>query len=499
MKRLKQLVKVINRLKVNQINVIGNTKRTTNMTDEFYQKLTSNDFETDDEAAQYFFKTNSSNRNYKLLKKRLETNLLNTVFFIDAKKNNFSPSQKAYYSIIKELTAAKVLEARGVAHLSVDIIKKCLSRSERYKFTEFAYESAKMLKYYYGMKIRNNRDYCHYRDLAKSYKELLMIEDLATEYFVEVDFYYENDRINLANGYNFCKVRYEELAPYLDKYDSHRLHLPTRIIEVQMHSLNRDIPAMLSACQTSIAYFKEKDIPIGIQMFTSKMALAYYELQEYEKGIAAIETSLKMHPSKSTNWFNDMHFYMLLKLHTKDYLTAYEILLSVTKVAEYNNLPKNIQEFWKIAEAYLYLLIEAGKLQVEKNKRFRIGKLLNEVPSYASDKRVTNVPVLIIQILYMLQGASKSPKKQNNAIDRINAIEQYCGRYLRKDNNYRSNCFIKMLLQIPAGYFNKKAIERRVEKYVAKLAESEVEFVTQTYEIELIPYEDLWEIALESL
>lgn len=81
MERLKELIRVINRLKVNQISVIGNYRPRETMSDEFYEKLCNNEFKNDDEAAQYFFNTNSDNRNYKLLKKRFEANLINTVFF----------------------------------------------------------------------------------------------------------------------------------------------------------------------------------------------------------------------------------------------------------------------------------------------------------------------------------------------------------------------------------------------------------------------------------
>ena len=106
---------------------------------------------------------------------------------------------------------------------------------------------------------------------------------------------------------------------------------------------------------------------------------------------------------------------------------------------------------------------------------------------------------MIIQILLLLHAAKKNPSKQDEAIDRINAIEQYCARHLRRSNNFRSNCFIRMLLQIPAGNFNRIAEQRRAEKYLAKLNSGEMEFATQSFEIEVFPYETLWEMTLDNL
>ncbi|NJL73944.1 MAG: hypothetical protein HC892_01725 [Saprospiraceae bacterium] len=56
-----------------------------------------------------------------------------------------------------------------------------------------------------------------------------------------------------------------------------------------------------------------------------------------------------------------------------------------------------------------------------------------------------------------------------------------------------------MLLQIPAGNFNRVAVQRRAEKYLTKLNSGEMEFATQSFEIEVFPYETLWEMALDNL
>ena len=92
-------------------------------------------------------------------------------------------------------------------------------------------------------------------------------------------------------------------------------------------------------------------------------------------------------------------------------------------------------------------------------------------------------------------------KRLQKVLDRIEAIQQYCYRYLQQDSNVRSNTFIKMLLQIPAANFHRSTVVSRTTRYLKELSKKplEVEVSNQSYELEIIPYEELWEMALESM
>ena len=161
-------------------------------------------------------------------------------------------------------------------------------------------------------------------------------------------------------------------------------------------------------------------------------------------------------------------------------------------------MPDNLREMWSIFEAYLHYLVDQGLVRPEEEdtrfNKFRLGKFLNNTPIFSRDKRGMNIPILIIQILFMI-----NQQKYHSAIDKIDAIEKYCSRYLTKNDTFRSNCLIKMLLQIPICSFHRVAVERKTEKYLHKLKRVPLEVAKQTYEIEIIPYENLWKMAVGSL
>jgi hypothetical protein len=131
---------------------------------------------------------------------------------------------------------------------------------------------------------------------------------------------------------------------------------------------------------------------------------------------------------------------------------------------------------------------------VNGKTEFKISKFINDVPTYSKDKSGTNVPILIIQILFLIQQG-----KYDEAQNRIAAIKRYSSRYLQQDESFRSKCFIKMLMQLPRGLFMREITEQHAKKYYQKLITISPESSNQNFEIEVIPYETLWAIILELL
>ena len=56
-----------------------------------------------------------------------------------------------------------------------------------------------------------------------------------------------------------------------------------------------------------------------------------------------------------------------------------------------------------------------------------------------------------------------------------------------------------MLLQIPACSFHKAAVERKTAKFLNRLKGMPLDVAKQSHEIEIIPYEELWELVIDSL
>ncbi|MEL6274920.1 MAG: hypothetical protein AAFU03_07450, partial [Bacteroidota bacterium] len=140
-----------------------------------------------------------------------------------------------------------------------------------------------------------------------------------------------------------------------------------------------------------------------------------------------------------------------LSVYSKRYEAAWEIYLQVASSQKLPDIPGRRKERWLINRAYLYYLKAAGRISSDLVGTFKLGKFMNSLPNLYKQKEGNNIPILIINILFLIQTG-----KHIQAIYRIDAVEKYLTRYLKRGENYRSKCFIKILLQFAKADFEIK-------------------------------------------
>lgn len=286
----------------------------------------------------------------------------------------------------------------------------------------------------------------------------------------------------------------------LARSPAYRAQLCIYLIRLFIHTSINEYERTIEVCDEAVALFEAKSYQasVPLQVFYYQLLVTHTQLKQYDRGKIAAQKCLALLTEGSFNWFKYQELYFILSMHTRQYQDAYNLFKETISHRKFQYLPASIVETWKIFEAYLHYLIDIGQVYPEAGdnhfNKFRLGRFLNDTPLFARDKRGMNIPILIIQILFMVQ-----QQKYDEAIDRIEAIEKYSSRYLRKDDTYRSNCFIKMLLEIPKSSFHRAAVLRKSGKFRKKLEEVPLDVANQTHEIEIIPYEDLWEMAVHTL
>ncbi|HNT22704.1 MAG TPA: hypothetical protein PKL70_19865, partial [Saprospiraceae bacterium] len=112
-------------------------------------------------------------------------------------------------------------------------------------------------------------------------------------------------------------------------------------------------------------------------------------------------------------------------------------------------------------------------------------------PEYSKDKQGVNIPIILIQILFFL-----ADHKHHLIIDRMDSLKLYAYRYLKKDENFRSQCFIRMLGEMVRAGFKRQGTLFRTKALTDKLKLVPIDTYPATAENEIIPYEDLWEMVV---
>ncbi len=455
---------------------------------------------TDAEATQFLYPGQSGGTKLYNLKERLKERLVNVAFLLEFQVPSLNNRQKAYFDANKKWSAANVFMSKGARLVGVEILEDLLKQTIHFEFTELTLYVASMLRLHYGTIQGDRQRYDQYRQLYQQYRRIWVMESEAEELYTHLASYYVNIKATRAELTDTARNYYAQVAPYLAESTAFRLHLCGRLIQMTIYSSKNDYVGTARLCEDAIVFFQTKpfDSSLAFQVFYYQLVVCCIQLQEFERGKATIEAYQALYETGTFNWYKLQEMFFLLAVHTRHYDNAAIICDYVRKHPKLSGMPPQITEIWKIYEAYTYYLVLTGRVPAPADSagagRFKVGKFMNEIPIYAKDKRGMSIPILIIQILFSIQD-----RNYVQTIDRIEAIEKYCSRYLRHGDNFRSNCFIKLLLQVPAGSFHREAVLRRAEKYLEQLRSVPLEVAYQAHEIEIVPYEDLWQMVIDSL
>lgn len=500
MEELKYLVEVVNRDKVKKIEIIGDTTSNPSKLNQLYNALLEGKFKSDKEAAEYFFpNTKNSLKQFSNLKGLLRNRLINTIFFIDIKKPNYKDIQRAYYTCYKQTAAVQILLGKTARVPAISLAQKTLKKALEFEFTDLALELATIMRRNSGMK-GDRKNFILYNDLVNELKAKYNDELLAEEYYMDL-----LSEAAISSGYkastiNKAKTYFEALVKINHSRNTHKFQYFKYLVIIARFELENDYKSILKYSTEAIKELSKKphlSSPKRLAAFILRKLVCHLHFKNFldaEKGI--IEYQNIISPG-TRNWYIILTYEIKLAILKKNYEKALNIYRKVVSNDGINRQSPDIKEIWKIHEAYIFFFEITGKIDstaIKEIKKFRVSKFLNEVPLYSKDKRGQNINILILQVLFLL-----NQRKYDQIIDRMESLKMYTHRYLRKDDSFRSNCFIKMLIQLPKASFHKAAVLRKTEKLRHRLDEKPIELANQSAELEIVPYEYLWQLVLEQL
>ncbi|MEM1323445.1 MAG: hypothetical protein AAGG75_24475 [Bacteroidota bacterium] len=501
MQILKELVELVSKQSIKRIEIMGNPSNYSSKMRDLYEGIHSGELETDAQAALQLYTSSPDHVNYKKLKYRLQKRLINTVFFIDTSKSHFDEAARAYYTCHRANAAVEILLGRAARTAAIDLAHKTLNMAIKFEFTDICFSIAKRLRRHYGSLGRDLKKFEYYNDLIRYYTKLQQAEMLAEEYAQRLYLYSTKSRIYSDSMLSDFAVQFsDELKEKMTDVNSSGLYLSAYQVHTIRYELTKDHENLLKLQDEIIEYMESKRYSNKrfLALVFIRQVTLYTALRDFENGAAATEKCLNLIGRKIFNSFAVQQTFIQLCLRTQHYQRAYETFCTSTQMKEYKTLPGHIKETWVLLEAYVNFLIQIGKIDTinpeYQLRRFRMSKFLNEVPDFSMNKRGQNIPILIIQLLFLLL------KKQYDTVwDRVEALNAYCYRYLRRDYTFRSNCFIKMLLLMPKAGFHKERVIRRAQTLLQKLAAASSAVIDSSVDVELIPYEVMWNYITELL
>ena len=268
-----------------------------------------------------------------------------------------------------------------------------------------------------------------------------------------------------------------ELEEYAEEVQSYSFQLYYYDIQFKKYQLEENHDMVLKVCQEALEKFGNKrfKVPDAVWFnFTYPSIPIYIKKLELEKAERALENTYKFTRKKTNNWFACHTFDVILNFYKGNFENVNVLLKQVT------NYPTSIvRERYELFNAYAAIF---------DDRKIKVSRFANEVYEFSKDKEGYNIAILIAELIHLLKN-----KSYDKFIDRIEAIDKYISRTVNSRRVYRSKYFLKILLLAPSSNFHSFLFETKAKKNLEKIKELPISQFTPSVEVELIPYEILYE------
>jgi len=497
---LKELVKTITRNKVKNIEVLGNPGEEGSMVESLYDAIAKDKVQSDEDAARFLYGKNESPKSqaYLRLKGRLERNLLNTAFFVDVNQPMFNDRAKASYNCYRDFAAALILIGREATKSGIDVLEHLLEQTIKYEFVELTTDIASRLRRAYArggsVSMRERYSIIH-----REYEEKRRLEMMALEHYENLVNYYIVRRSPNEEIHRLATIYYDELNPLTTEADTCQYYFHTAQIGIIKHLSVNNCRDALSVCDEALSILKERknaNRDTLIAMSGQKIAcLTQMRIFKNNEGDSAAAYCLSLSEEGSFNWFRVHELYLHYCLFARRYDDAMALFEKAAQHHKFESLGGAVRDNWQIYGGYLHLLAALGKLELAKVEAavgtFRYARLSNEIEVLDKDKQGMNIPLIFLPVIYHLvkgtfDTADISPE----------SLEKYRKRYLDNDMNRRSAAFLNMLIAFAKRDYKSASAEKKIKKELEVLAREQPQVAGQTFAVEIIPYEDLWEMMV---
>jgi hypothetical protein len=503
MKNLIEISKIVTKKKVKKIGIFDehSLKHKNSKFNEFYEALMANKFKNDRDAAAFLYGTSPTDDKYRQLKSRFRKRLLNTLFFLDVNLPSTSSYDRAYYSCNKDWTLVKILLANGAPHTASSLASQIMTTALKFKFADVIVNCSRILREY-SSEIDDERAYEEYDQHSKQFQNVLDAEIRSEELYQRVVMNYHKPPSKNKDLREKIDIYCDALVGLSEIYDSPIVIYNMYMVWAYRYEMLHDYKDMLDVCLKAEDYIAKNPRFYRegmLAMFQLKKMSAYLHLQDYRNGKINAEKCLQSLQAGSERWFTFMEYYFLLAMHTDNYINAIAIYNEATaNNTKFKRLSDEDVEKWHIFDVYLAYIVETQAdnnpaMQSQKKRAFRLARFLNDPILYPREMRIFTILLVIAQALFFLE-----KRNYPAVVERIDRLKSYANRQLKKEENFRTIQFIRLLQQLAKADFKPEEITVG-EKYYRRLIENPFYYRGLVSELEVIPYEKLWDMVIDKL
>lgn len=455
----------------------------------FIVGILEGDFKSDGEAALKLYGTDQSDVRYKMLKHRVKKKLYNSLLTIEINNNNIVFQKEV--ECMRLLSIAKLLLRQNEQQLSIGLCHKVTNIAQEYEFNDVlssAYEiELAALTNQGSLKVFTDKrnQYLNQLKLVNLEKEAIGLNQLAKAHLrstVKV-------RKTLLKELPSIIVRLKEIVAEANTFET---FMSLYVTSILYYELIGDFAEIINITEDAVNNVNLGNINatrFDIKYNAYILIYAHLRTKKYSKGLVFANDFYGLFEQTTRNWFAFMENYFLLALHAKQYELASVLLHRVRSNTSFSIIKSDAKERWQLFTAYLFF-IEPSSPVVEG---FNYPKFITSITEYSKDKQGFNVAILILQFMYYLKKGDTE-----GLLYRIESLKKYILTHLKDTFSLRSKLFLKLLMLTVTEDYNAHSCRLKGAKHYQKLIETSPPGDAYA-EIEIVPYEHLWELILENM
>jgi hypothetical protein len=455
---------------------------------------------TDREAIEYLNagRGPSDPQQYVLAKSRLKRRLLSSILFLNLRPEKNSEQTIRFFRLQRRLAQVKVLLRFGGERNVLQEARKGYRIATHFDLTAEALEFAVILRGYYS-RVGDSTKFERYAAIVTA---LMLRRDAELA---------ANEAYQRFGPYYIKRVSYDErtaeiLRLGIERIDALRTSVRSSTIEIISYRLriySFDMQArydeVYRLATEAVAYL---DTLPGIATSSDFGEFALYQLssciqtRDLERGRAASVAVCAYYPQGTYNWFLAQEACFVFFMSMQHYDSSRLAFAQVLGHTNYVLLPEFQQQRWRLYE--LYLLFATGELRNMLSKKTKRAVALRELLASANeikgDRPGFGFSIRLIYILYLIEKGSFDELTES-----IESFRTFVSRYVKPSTYPRSNAFAKLIGLVERYSYNYLVVKTKASKHVAAMNEVKISHAEANENIQIFPYELIWERVLESL
>ncbi|GAA4436697.1 hypothetical protein GCM10023188_30060 [Pontibacter saemangeumensis] len=455
----------------------------------FFNLLKQGEVATDEDASETLYGGKGLSVNYRMLKSRLRRKLLNHLHFLEFPAHKFSLGSFEQYKIHALLLEAEGLIVANEYKLADRILTQAIAFAKEHHLTTSIVRALEQ-KLNIHTTVINKKTYLESHKELQGYYRLEALERTATGLF-------NHARIELGSslGARLAYMRnlpevLKELYTLWESSKSPLIYNRYHILSIQYLELLGDFNAISEAVANAEDLLRQGKLHANWFNHKYNAFIRIYALlrtRQYEKGLSLAPAYLQLFDPQTVNWFAFMENYLLLALHAQRYALAGELLQKSVGNRFFRKIQQPAKERWELYRKYLVLMSDVlpESLRIELPEDVFI-----ELVTLPKDKAGYNLSLLVLDTI-----KSFTTKKIDDYESHAERIKKYILKYMRGDKAERPKILLRLLLlAIKKGLdFNQiREASGHLSEKLAKAPPPGDAFA----EVEIVPYEHLWEAVL---